>query len=142
MALIALSNGGKAIIDDHMTEFLSAFKWNKDRYGYARATLNITRRRKLTLRMHRVVIGAEQGQIVDHVNRNRLDNRIANLRIVTAHESASNTKRGYFIGLPGVTIHKQTGKFQAALKGRYLGLFTTAEEAHQAFIAELRMVVK
>ena len=92
--------------------------------------------------MHRIVIGAEPGQIVDHINRNRLDNRMANLRIVTAHESASNTKRGYFIGLPGVTIHKQSGKFQAAFKGQYLGLFTTAEEAYQAFVAELQMAAK
>ena len=34
--------------------------------------------------LHRYLIGATKGEIVDHINGDRLDNRVCNLRIVSA----------------------------------------------------------
>lgn len=45
-----------------------------------------------TLYMHRVIMDTPEGQVVDHLNTNGLDNRKHNLENTTARE---NTRRGY-----------------------------------------------
>jgi len=72
-------------------------------------------------------------QTVDHINRDRLDNRVDNLRIVTLHQQKFNK------GEPkGCTWHKRANKWQSTiqLNGKciYLGLFNTEAEAHQAYL--------
>jgi hypothetical protein len=42
--------------------------------------------------LHRLLTGAPEGLVVDHLNRNPLDNRRANLRVVTQAENATNRK--------------------------------------------------
>lgn len=43
--------------------------------------------------LSRYVINAKPGDIVDHINNNRLDNRLINLRVVTLKENAYNKKK-------------------------------------------------
>ena len=44
-----------------------------------------------TVRMHRVVMNEDDSRVViDHINRDRLDNRVANLRRMTPTENANN----------------------------------------------------
>ena len=85
------------------------------------------------------------GQI-DHLNADRADNRIANLRDVTAQVNVENRRKANgnkAITSPlGVTWHAQCGKWQASIKshGRnhYLGLYEDSELAHQAYVAAKR----
>jgi|DEB0MinimDraft_10_1074344.scaffolds.fasta_scaffold06694_3 hypothetical protein len=80
---------------------------------------------------------------IDHVNRNRADNRISNLRLANAKDNAGNA--GLFStntsGFRGVTQRKTVNKrpYQASIRihGRlqYLGMFATAEEASAAYEA-------
>lgn len=76
---------------------------------------------------------------IDHINGNRLDNRIDNLRLASRAENACN-KSAYrkASDLPkGVTFHSSTGLYRARIrfggKLHSLGLFASPEEAGQAY---------
>lgn len=70
---------------------------------------------------------------IDHINHERSDNRVDNLRIVTAQQNQWNRKepKGYY-------YNKSHKKYQAYIikdyKNIFLGLFNTADEAHQAYV--------
>jgi hypothetical protein len=84
------------------------------------------------------------GQI-DHINGDRRDNRIANLRDFDRSTNLQNmrgaTKRSS-TGLIGATRH-YTGKFRAVIhvdgRQKNLGVFGTPEEAHEAYLAAKRV---
>lgn len=75
---------------------------------------------------------------LDHINGDRTDNRIENLRVCSKQQNALN-KLPQRNGFKGVTLHKRTGKFQAQItksnKNHYLGLFSTEQAAAQAYDA-------
>lgn len=75
---------------------------------------------------------------IDHINRNRADNRFANLRPATSTEqkwNASLSKRNRS-GVKGVCWATQAGKWQAAIRAsgsrRLLGMFDRFEDAKAA----------
>ena len=69
--------------------------------------------------------------IIDHINRNRLDNRWINLRDVTPTMSSWN--RGDMInntsGQKGACYHKQSGKWRVYLGRKHIGFYETREQA-------------
>lgn len=77
------------------------------------------------------------GQMIDHINGIKTDNRIANLRLSTNSQNQMNrTALQGKVPFKGVTLHV-TGKFQAQIKkggkNHYLGLHDTAEGAAKAY---------
>ncbi|MGG0308223.1 HNH endonuclease [Priestia megaterium] len=86
---IELSNGGFALVDDEDYEFLNQWKW-RDEAGYAVRTTTTNNNRKRKIRMSRLLMGYPKGKVVDHKNRNRLDNRKSNLRICFHYENSMN----------------------------------------------------
>lgn len=78
-----------------------------------------------------------KGKRVDHINGNKLDDRIENLRLCTESQNSCNRSGSSMCGLKGVTRHNQTGKWIARItknsKVYYLGLFRTAREAGMAY---------
>jgi hypothetical protein len=78
--------------------------------------------------------------MIDHINGDPGDNRIANLREATHAENGRNARRATRnkSGFKGVFFSKQGGSWQAALRlnGRtiYLGRYSTAEAAHAAYL--------
>lgn len=80
---------------------------------------------------------------IDHINGDKADNRMANLRDVPAAVNNQNIKKspkGAKIGLLGVTPAKHKYKAQIGHQGtvKYLGTFATAEEAHEGYKAAKR----
>lgn len=78
---------------------------------------------------------------IDHINRNKADNRIVNLRLCPNNQRDNaqnvNLRPDNTSGFTGVHLYKRTGKYQAyinvAKKKVALGYFNTAEEAHRAY---------
>jgi hypothetical protein len=74
---------------------------------------------------------------IDHINRVRDDNRIANLRDVTASENMHNAANGgkNTSGVRNVVWHKRSKRWQAQImvdnKYKYLGMFDDIEQARK-----------
>ena len=77
--------------------------------------------------------------IVDHIDQNTSNNAWANLRPATKSLNAYNsrTPKSNSSGLKGVSWHASGRKWQAHCGPRYLGLFPTKEDAHEAYLAAL-----
>jgi hypothetical protein len=83
------------------------------------------------------------GMQVDHINGEKCDNRISNLRLATHAQNRQNMRKAISSnssGLLGVSRHK--GKFAATImtSGRVksLGVFNTPEEAHRTYLSAKR----
>ena len=85
------------------------------------------------------VYGHWPSKHLDHINRIKSDNRIANLREVSRSENMQNTSLSVnnTSGYRGVSYFKQTGKWQAYIatnrKLHHLGLFESPESASAAY---------
>lgn len=118
--VIALTDGISTIIDSQDVIAVSAFSWRAMRaagvktYYYASATSRSNGKR-VTLLMHRLLIGAKPGEIVDHINRDPLDNRRKNLRLVDANQSAANKVMRNKLGYKGIRRQSGSGRFEASI---------------------------
>lgn len=88
-----------------------------------------------------VIMGCPpDGMVIDHINRNRLDNRKSNLRFTTRKENARNrgTMSNNTSGYTGVHYQKASRKWRASIAVDYqriqLGEFDTKEDAYDAYI--------
>lgn len=76
---------------------------------------------------------------VDHINRNRVDNRWENLRKATRTQNAANIKdRANSTGYRGVNYNKRDRLYYAKIKQNnksvYLGCFKTPQEGEKAYL--------
>ena len=78
-----------ALVDEADRDLVNDRRWNLASSGYAFGTLRGVQGRDL---MHRVILGLERGdgKQVDHINRDKLDNRRKNLRLVSHGENQRN----------------------------------------------------
>ena len=79
------------IIIDPEYEFLfELFAWRISTKGYVEATMYNGEWKK-TVKLHHFIVGTPVGNYeVDHINRNKLDNRLVNLRVTTGFVNARN----------------------------------------------------
>lgn len=142
--IVQLTQGYSAIIDHQDYDRVSQHPWcvqqYKDKTGhgrskvYAKCTINRTQ-----VTLHRFILNATKGTIIDHINGDPLDNRRSNLRITDRKGNAANR--------PKDRVKKATSKYKGVSKskekwiakiqingqGLYLGWFMEETDAALAY---------
>lgn len=124
---------GYTEVSEEDEELANRYRWNLTPNGYV-----ATKEKKKTVYLHRVVIRAKAGEMVDHINGVKTDNRRENLRIVNSVQNQANRR---------VSLKKAAGKYKGVFRHRdkwkvqirsngvgiYLGVFEDQEEAGRAY---------
>lgn len=142
MARLELSKGQHAIIDDCDVDAASKHRWHATE-SYSKNGRHIgwyakTEIGRRTTYLHRWLLDAPVGTLVDHINGDKLDNRRANLRLCTRAQNCTN--RVTPIGVTGFRgVFRDRHWFRARLwangEVHRLGYFTTPEAAARAYDA-------
>jgi hypothetical protein len=83
--------------------------------------------------------GIPDGMCIDHINGDKVDNRIENLRLVSNRKNLQNQKLHREGKLVGASLDRRTGKWRSFVRDSntgnqlYLGTFKTEQEAHYAY---------
>lgn len=110
--------------------------------GYVVVALPGDGKRKRDFYIHRLVTGAPDGSVVDHINGNPLDNRVENLRVCAQVDNvrARRVAPGRFKGVSAnrrggfyVRIHAGPPNKRGEASALCLGTFATAEEAARVY---------
>ena len=115
-----------------------------NKYGYYVVQLRLGRRIKY---VHRLVAtyflentDPENKTKVDHINRDKLDNRVTNLRYASEHENCLNKgkiQKTTTSRYKGVYLDKRTNKWRASIgynrKKYYLGAYANEDDAARAY---------
>lgn len=136
MKEIKMSKGKVMLIDDSDYGLMSRFAWSwfKSRNTYYASTDIGGRCRILA---HRLILGAKQGQLTDHIDGDGLNNQRSNIRLCSRSQNCQHTKirMDNRTGYRGV--HKLAKGFVAKIRSNgerhYLGYFPTAIEAAQVY---------
>ena len=127
MAYIELSGkkgkGHRTIVDEETYKLYGHLKWHLSDTGYV-----LRRTNGITTRLHRLVVNAPEGSVVDHLNGNPLDNRKSNLRITTQLENNKNRK-----GIKGIAYDKSRNKWIVRHRKKFYGRYETEQEASRAY---------
>lgn len=132
---LRLVNSDRVALVDAEYAWLAKYRWRLDKRGY------VFRHSEKKITLHRQIIrDVPTGYLVDHINRDRLDNRAKNLRLLTPEQSAQNrgSYRGSTSRYRGVFWDSERQRWAATVghNGRnyHQGRFDSEEEV--AFAAQ------
>ena len=136
---VPLTQGKVALIDKSDMLIVGRFRWCATKAGPSLWYAKRTQRwggASHTVFLHRWIIEAPPGVLVDHVNGNTLDNRRCNLRLATHGQNTVNQrKRESARRFKGVRRYHQ--RFHARIKQSgvevTIGIFRTEEDAARAY---------
>jgi hypothetical protein len=137
MKQIKLTQNRITIVDDEDYEHLSQWSWCVSSNGYVHRAERKDGK-KTAIKLHSYLMSTPKGMDTDHINRNKLDNRKVNLRIVTRSKNMFNRPEpnNNSSGKKGVTWSKPARKWQAQImisyKNNYLGIYNRLKDAVNA----------
>jgi len=147
MREVTLSRGKVALVDDEDYGFLMHWKWHAAKNSqsedfYARRGVRVGGKLKM-ISMARVVADAQDGEEVDHINHDTLDNRRANLRVCSHTENCLNRRkpkrrRGCSSRYRGVSFYMPAGMWVAHFRREHIGYFVCERDAAQAYNARVK----
>ena len=126
--------GKSFLVDNEDYDKVKNFNWHLSYYGYPRTQIS-----KKKVLVHRLILGAKVGDLIDHKNRDTLDNRKINLHFCNSRQNQVNqkiridNKSGY----KGVSWYSHKKKWVAELclfgKKVFCKQFDTKEDAARAY---------
>lgn len=130
-------SGFVATVDDDDFDRIAAHKWTLSKAGstfYALTSVCLARGKHVTVYMHRMVMNYSGPLMIDHANRDGLDNRRKNLRTATRGQNSMNRgpkKRGIsrFVGVSRQDGENRAKPWFATVARKRIGYFATEEEA-------------
>jgi len=131
------------VIDIDKLNIYNEHKWSyQTAYNRLCFSRQIRPYKRILIYLHKLIMESEgKSGIIDHKNGNGMDNRLANLRVVTHQQNMCNSKKRKASSsiYKGVYKHKH-GKWCANItengKVRSLGYFISEEEAAKAYDKE------
>lgn len=135
-----LGKGKFALVDGADFQRVVEKKWYLGMHGYPVTSWRENGLNK-SVTLHRFIMGDKKGVVVDHINRNKLDNRRENLRFVENWVNVHNsgTPKNNISGRKGVSYcnsRTTKNKYKASIcirgKTKNGGYFATFEEALKA----------
>ncbi len=140
MMQMQLSTGEFTLLDDLDYDRVGQWRWGVNSSGYVRRTLKRRGLPNKTLLLHRYLLNARDGEQVDHINRNKLDNRRTNLRFLPQALNVARRRPWHHKrSTPYKGVQRRGMKWSARIyppgnpKYVWLGLFVGAEEAARAY---------
>lgn len=143
MRTIPLTQGKVAFVDDEDLErVMAAGPWHLWRARSGRRTMYAKHSsnrlpNQMTVLLHRFILGAEPGQLIDHINGDGLDNRRANLRFCSASQNIQNQGKAHTGTSRFKGVHWNRARCRWYARGgphqRYLGSYDVEEEAARAY---------
>ena len=139
---VKLTQNKYALIDNKDFYLVSKYNWCFDKsIGYAVARIN-----NKIIRMHRFILKLKTGEVCDHRNRDKLDNRRLNLRLSNKSNNGANRlkQKNNTSGYKGVFLMKdgRKKKYMARMKFRgkdiFIGYFYTKRAAAKAYNANAK----
>jgi hypothetical protein len=106
------TKGEEILVSDEDYPLVSRHNWYVDSNGYARSSFG-----NVIVKLHKLIQSCQRGFIVDHINRNKLDNRRENLRAVNIQVSNQNRIRPnkHNVGFIGVKFNKHNNCYQCTV---------------------------
>jgi hypothetical protein len=131
---IPLGHDRFAIVDARDYRWLSKYKWCASQKSGKVYAIRRTKEGRIVY-MHREIMKAPKGMIVDHIDHNTLNNRRCNLRVCRPEDNYANAgPRGGASGFVGV--YPRDGRWEAGITWRgvhyYCGKFDDPVEAAKA----------
>ncbi|MCJ7730146.1 MAG: AP2 domain-containing protein [Sedimentisphaerales bacterium] len=140
---IAMADGKFTLVDAGDYYKLNNFGWcAKVSRGHIYAVRFVENGKKgtKTLSLHREIMEAPAGLLVDHKNRDTLDNRRDNLRLATRFQNGCNSridKTNTTSQFRGVRFRKKSGRWVATIRNEgkkvWLGSFDNEIDAARAY---------
>jgi len=138
-----------AILDDNPNDYIIKKPWSLQKNGYVTRTIYLGKINgkyaNKTEYLHRLILNPDFSLQVDHIDGNKLNNKISNLRICTNQENNRNTKsrRGSTSKYKGVCWDSSTKTWLAQIcignnKHIRIGRFSCEIEAAKAYDNEAK----
>ena len=125
------------LISKHTIGLVSCYEWYLGKDGYPVSYRCIDTKQNLGhgIRIHRLLMEDPKGMVVDHINNNKLDNRMNNLRICTAKENSYNTKKrtNNYKGVKKISKDSYSAIISKDGKTREIKNIPTAKQAAQIY---------
>ena len=131
MVKITTPAGHEIIIDEETFFWAKDMRWNISPKGYARTWIRQDDEPRKYIPLHRLIMQSKKGELVDHINRNKLDNRKINLRITSSKINSINRNSQGRSKYKGVGFHK--AGWQVYVGGIYVGFFKEELLAAKAY---------